>query len=79
MPAWRASRVDLRERLTEGGTRARSAADQALRTGLAVAEIGLAVVLAIGGLLFRSFMALSTVTLGYRTSDVLVVGEPAEH
>ena len=45
-----------------------------IRTGLAVAEIGLAVVLAIGGgVLFRSFMALSTVTLGYRTSDLLIV------
>src|SRR5206468_5845390 len=45
-----------------------------LRTSLAVAEIGLAVVLAIGGgILFRSFMALSTVDLGYRTSGVLVI------
>jgi predicted permease len=45
-----------------------------LRTALAVAEIGLAVVLAIGGgVLFRSFMALSAVELGYRTSDVLVI------
>ena len=75
VPAWQASRVDLRERLTEGGTRGTvGGGSNTLRTGLAVAEIGLAVVLAIGGgLLFRSFMALSTVTLGYRTSDVLVV------
>jgi putative ABC transport system permease protein len=75
LPAWQSSRVDLRERLTEGGTRGSvGGGSNRLRTGLAVAEIGLAVVLAIGGgLLFRSFMALSTVTLGYRTSDVLVV------
>jgi predicted permease len=75
VPAWHASRVDLRERLTEGGARgAVGGGSNRLRTGLAVAEIGLAVVLAIGaGVLFRSFMALSTVTLGYRTSDILVV------
>src|SRR5439155_15236182 len=75
VPAWHASHVDLRERLSEGGTRGSvGGGSSRLRTGLAVAEIGLAVVLAIGGgLLFRSFIALSTVTLGYRTSDVLVV------
>ena len=75
VPAWHASRVDLRERLSEGGTRGTVGGGSGrLRTGLAVAEIGLAVVLAIGGtLLFRSFMALSNVALGYRTSDVLVV------
>ena len=75
VPAWHASRVDLRERLSEGGTRGSVGGGSGrLRTGLAVAEIGLAVVLAIGaGLLFRSFMALTTVSLGYRTSDILVV------
>jgi hypothetical protein len=74
-PAWHASRVDLRERLNEGGSRgAIGGASSRLRTGLAVAEIALAVVLAIGGgVLFRSFVALSNVDLGYRTSGVLVV------
>ena len=68
-PAWHAARVDVREALAEGGTRGTIGGGSArLRTGLAVAEIGLAVVLAIGGgVLFRSFMALSTVPLGYRT------------
>jgi putative ABC transport system permease protein len=74
-PAWHASRVDLRERLTEGGSRGTvGSGSHRLRTGLAIAEIGLAVVLAIGGgLLFRSFMSLSSVDLGYHVSDVLVV------
>lgn len=74
-PAWHASKVDLRERLTEGGSRgAIGSASNRLRTGLAIAEIGLAVVLAIGGgLLFRSFVALSHVELGYHTDGVLIV------
>ncbi len=75
VPAWHASRVNLRDPLTEGGSKGAVAGGSTrLRTALAVAEIGLAVVLAIGGgVLFRSFMALSAVELGYRTSDVLVI------
>jgi predicted permease len=75
VPAWHASRVNLRDPLTEGGSKGAIAGGSTrLRTSLAVAEIGLAVVLAIGGgVLFRSFMALSTVDLGYRTSGVLVI------
>ena len=75
VPAWHASRVNLRNPLTEGGSKGAVAGGSTrLRTALAVAEIGLAVVLAIGGgVLFRSFMALSAVDLGYRTSDVLVI------
>jgi putative ABC transport system permease protein len=75
VPAWHASRVNLRDPLTEGGSKGAVAGGSTrLRTALAVAEIGLAVVLAIGGgVLFRSFMALSAVQLGYRTSDVLVI------
>ena len=75
VPAWQAARVDVREGLADGGSRGTvGGGSSRIRTGLAVAEIGLAVVLAIGGgVLFRSFMALSTVTLGYRTSDLLIV------
>jgi putative ABC transport system permease protein len=74
-PAWSASRVDLRARLVEGGAHGSiGAASNRLRTGLAIGEIALAVVLAVaGGLLFRSFVALSTVDLGYRTSNVIAV------
>jgi putative ABC transport system permease protein len=75
IPAWHASRIDLRERLAEGGSRGSiGAASNRLRTGLAVGEIALAVVLAIGGgLLFRSFVALSTIDPGYRASKIMVV------
>jgi predicted permease len=75
VPAWHASRTDLRDRLGSGGARSTTAGGSArARTLLAVGEIGLAVVLAIGGgVLFRSFVALTTVALGYHTSDVLVV------
>ena len=74
-PAWQASRVNLRDPLTEGGSKgAVGGGSTRLRTSLAIAEIGLAVLLAVGGaLLFRSFVALSTVELGYRTSNVLII------
>jgi predicted permease len=74
-PAWHASRVDLRARLVEGGTRGSiGASGSRLRTGLAVVEITLAVVLAVGSaLLFRSFVALSTSDLGFQTSRIMTV------
>jgi putative ABC transport system permease protein len=74
VPAWQASNADLRGRLTEGGARgAVGTRSNRLRTSLAVAEIALAVVLAVGaGVLFRSFMALSTVDIGFHTADILV-------
>jgi putative ABC transport system permease protein len=73
-PAWQASKTDLRDRLTEGGARgAVGARSNRLRTGLAIVEIALAVVLAVGaGVLFRSFMALSSVDIGFHTADILV-------
>src|SRR6185295_1411171 len=75
VPAWQASRVDLRGRLVEGGAHGSiGATSNRLRTCLAVGEIALAVVLAVGGgLLFRSFIALSTTELGYRTSGMTIV------
>ncbi len=75
VPAWQAARVDLRERLVEGGAHGSvGAASNRLRTCLAVGEIALAVVLAVGGgLLFRSFVALSTTELGYRTTGMTIV------
>jgi predicted permease len=75
VPAWQASRVDLRERLVEGGAHGSiGVASNRLRTCLAVGEIALAVVLAVGGgLLFRSFIALSSTELGYRTSGMTIV------
>lgn len=75
VPAWQASKVDLRERLVEGGSHGSiGAASHRLRTCLAVGEVALAVVLAVGGgLLFRSFVALSTTDLGFRTSNIMMV------
>ncbi len=75
VPAWQASKVDLRERLVVGGTHGSiGATSNRVRNGLAVGEIALAVVLAVGGgVLFRSFIALSTTDLGYRTTNVMLV------
>ncbi len=72
-PAWQASRVDLRDRLVQGG-RGSTGGPERLRSAIAVAEIALAVVLATGaGLLFRSFMALNAVDMGFRTPGLLVM------
>ena len=72
-PAWQASRVDLRDRLVQGG-RGSTGGPERLRRTIAVAEIALAVVLVTGaGLLFRSFMALNAVDMGFRTSGLLVM------
>jgi predicted permease len=75
VPAWHAARVDLRQRLVEGGSRGSiGASGHRLRTGLAVAEVTLAVVLAVGGaLLFRSFVALTTTDMGFETSRIMTV------
>ena len=72
-PAWQASRVDLRDRLVQGG-RGSTGAPERLRSAIAVAEIALAVVLASSaGLLFRSFIALNSVDMGFRTPGLLVM------
>ena len=72
-PAWQASRVDLRDRLVQGG-RGSTGGPERLRSAIAVAEIALAVVLASGaGLLFRGFMALNAVDMGFRTPGLLVM------
>jgi predicted permease len=73
LPAWQASRVDLRDRLVQGG-RGTTGGPERLRRVIAVTEIALAVVLATGaGLLFRSFMALNAVDMGFRTPGLLVM------
>ena len=74
-PAWRLARVDLRALVNEGG-RGGSAgrAQQRLFGGLVVAEIALAVLLAIGaGLLIRSYYNLVTSDPGFRTERTLSV------
>jgi predicted permease len=72
-PAWHAARVDLRDRLLQGG-RGSTGGPERLRRAIAVAEIALAVVLVTGaGLLFRSFIALNAVDMGFRTPGLLVM------
>ncbi len=73
-PAWQARRVDLQSSLKAQGGRGASdgAAAGRLRSGLVVAEVALAVALAVGaGLLLRSFWQLRSVDPGFRTAHVL--------
>ncbi len=74
-PAWRLARVDLRALANDGG-RGNSAGrvQQRLFGGLVVAEIALAVLLAVGaGLLIRSYYNLVTTNPGFRTERTLSV------
>ena len=74
-PAWQAARLEVVDALKLGGARGViGRGSHRLRDGVVVAEIALSFVLAIGaGLLFRSFMALTTVDLGYRAEGLLVM------
>ena len=75
-PALRAARVDLHDALKQGGTRGVLGGGRGewVRGALVTAEVALALVLTLGaGLLFRSFLALSAVDLGYHTEGRLVV------
>jgi putative ABC transport system permease protein len=73
-PAWQASRIDLQSALKRadahgllGGGPAR------LRNSLVVAQIALSLTLAIAaGLLFRTFLALHSSPMGFRTEGILV-------
>ena len=74
-PALQASRVDLNDALKQGAARAVvGGAAGRLRSGLVVAEVALSVMLlAAAGLLIKSFIALSNVTLGFHPEHVLVM------
>ena len=74
-PALELSRIDLIESLKQGarGSTAGRRANR-LRYGLVVLEIGLSVILAVGsGLLFRTFLSLNEVELGFQKDQVLVM------
>jgi putative ABC transport system permease protein len=75
VPAFHATRLRIRESLNEAGRGgAGNSRHSTLRAGLAVAELGLALVLLVGaGLLLRSFATLTDVSPGFRP-DNLVVG-----
>jgi predicted permease len=71
LPALRAVRPDLVGALRDG--RAATGRHMTLGSGLAVAQLSLAVVLLVGGgLLLRSFLAMQRVDLGYRSDGVLL-------
>jgi putative ABC transport system permease protein len=74
-PAFQASRVDLVDALKSGGARGVLGGPLgSMRSGLVVAQIALSFVLVIGaGLLFRSFLSLTSVQLGFRTDAMLVM------
>jgi putative ABC transport system permease protein len=72
-PAWQSAKVDLNNALKQSG-RGFAASSGRLRNALVVAQVALSFALAIGaGLLFRSFLALNSVELGYRTQGLLVM------
>ncbi len=75
-PALRAARVDLHDALKQGGTRGVLGGGRGewVRGALVSSEVALALVLTLGaGLLFRSFLALNAVDLGYHTEGRLVL------
>jgi predicted permease len=75
-PALRAARVDLHGALKQGGARGVLGGGRGewTRGALVSAEVALALVLTLGaGLLFRSFLALNAVDLGYHTEGRLVL------
>jgi putative ABC transport system permease protein len=78
VPALQSTRVDIRESLNEEG-RGSSGSVRHRRTRelLVVAEIGLALVLLVGaGLLLRSYSALTRVSTGFNTENLLIVNLP---
>jgi putative ABC transport system permease protein len=73
IPALRAGRRDLADTLREGTRAEASRAGHLVRSGFVVAQVALAVVIAVGSLLLvKSFGRLSTVDAGVRTDGVLV-------
>src|SRR5260370_5111183 len=78
-PAWQAAKVDLNQALKQAG-RGLTGSSSRVRSARVVAQVALSFALAMGaGLLFRSFLALNSVDLGYRTQGMLVMyaHEPA--
>ncbi|HEU0120634.1 MAG TPA: ABC transporter permease [Bryobacteraceae bacterium] len=74
IPAWQALHIDIQSALKQGGGRGIVAGGaNRLRRGLVVAEIAMAFVLALSaGLIFKSFVKLNEVDLGFRPGGVLV-------
>jgi putative ABC transport system permease protein len=75
VPAWRASRPDLNETLSDGGRHSGAASTRSpLRSALVVAEVALALVLLIcAGLLIKSVMRLRDVDPGFKPDHVVTM------
>jgi len=72
-PAWHAANADVNDALKQAG-RGLAGSSGRIRDALVVAQVALSFALAIGaGLLFRSFVALASVDLGFRTQGMLVM------
>lgn len=73
-PALQTSRIDVTQPLRGGGNRTTSGRGHGMREALVVAEIALAVVLvAAGGLLVKSLIALQRAPLGFDPQQVLLM------
>jgi putative ABC transport system permease protein len=75
VPAWRAMKPNLLDALQEGGRSATvSRRSRWLSDAMVVSEVAIALVLVIGaGLLLRSFVRLTSVDPGFRTSNVVTL------
>jgi len=74
-PAWYMTRMDAQTALRQSGGRGGSASTGAarLRNLLVIGEVAFSFALAMGaGLLFRSFLEMNTVSLGYKPESILV-------
>ena len=75
VPAWRASRPDLNETLSDGGRHSGAASTRSpLRSALVIAEVALALVLLIcAGLLIKSVMRLRDVDPGFKPDHIVTM------
>jgi putative ABC transport system permease protein len=75
VPAWRASRPDLNETLSDGGRQSGAASTRSpLRSAFVIAEVALALVLLIcAGLLIKSVMRLRDVDPGFKPDHVVTM------
>jgi putative ABC transport system permease protein len=75
IPALQASRVDLNEALKQGGQKGMlGGGSHRLRNALVIAEIAISLMLTVSaGLLFRSFVSLTNVDMGFRPEHLLVM------